>query len=224
MDTRPIIQSFFGTPVRFYKTTFEVEMRSRNMTSRAKIGSRYVTQSLDKFTVETIAIPLPDFCSALGLKEHGLRQMIRLSEETFKDLYRTEQIPDALGRMRKTIILSQEMVDGLVFKLHTSRIKDPNTRVQVVDFQRWIMLTVGLIRRGKFKVTRDLAGAFKQAPPEYRDLLSLPSGRDLARMVHIQASAEGIRPETVYRKLRLIRGGNVVKESGEPRKKRVAYI
>lgn len=188
------------------------------------MSTRNAYSSLTTFTVETIAIPLPDFCDAVGYNKSWILNLIKSSADAFDGLYRTEAIPDALGRMQKTILLSQEMVDGLVFKLHTSRIKDPNTRAQVVDFQRWIMLTVGLIRRGKFKVTRDLAGAFKQAPPEYRDLLSLPSGRDLARMVHIQASAEGVRPETVYRKLRLIRGGNVVKESGEPRKKRVAYI
>lgn len=210
MENKPVVQNFLGKPVRFYKTVFELEM-----------GSCNVTPSSRKFKLETIAVPLPDYCSAIGILEHGLRQMIQLSEEVFKGLYRTEIIPDALGRNQPTIIMAQEMVDGLTFKIHTSRIKDPETRNQVIDFQRFIMLTIGLIRRGKLLSTHDLATSFS-CPPDYQNLLTLPSGRDLKRAVGMVADKEGLSAETVYRKLRRIRGSNVINARGVPRKQRAA--
>jgi hypothetical protein len=51
MDTRPIVQSFFGKPVRVFRATFDVEMRGRNNPSSGRMGSRYGTSSRSKFTI-----------------------------------------------------------------------------------------------------------------------------------------------------------------------------
>lgn len=210
MENKPVVQNFLCKPVRFYKATFEVEMTPCNG------GSSY-----HNFNLETWAIPLPDFCKAIGYRSTKVTELIKSSSDVFQGLYRMEQIPDALGRMQNTIVMAQEMVDGLVFKLHTSRIDDEQTRNQVIDFQRFIMLTIGLIRRGKLKMTHDLAASFA-CPPDYQNLLMLPSGRDLKRAVGMVADKEGVSSETVYRKLRRLRGSNVINARGVPRKQRAA--
>ena len=208
-DVKPVMQHFLGKPVRVFRATFQVGMGSRNMTSSSRV-----------FTLQTYAIPLPDLCNSIGILEHGLRQMIKQSEEVFAGLYRTEPLLDALGRMQQTILLSQEMVDGLVFKLSTSRIKDPETRARVVEFQRFVMLTIGLIRKGKLKAVHDPAQALASTPPAYQDLLLLTSGRDLRQGVDALAAEEGKSTSTVYRKLLQYRGNTVITKTGQPRKRR----
>lgn len=229
MENKPVVQNFLGKPVRFYKTTFGVEMTPRNTGSsmreayskQTEMRGRNAPSSRNIFTVETYAIPFPDFCQAIGYDERSVTKLIRSSRDVFEGLHRVEKIPDSLGRIQSTIMLSQEMADGLVFKISTSRIKDEATRNQVIDFQRFIMLTIGLIRRGKLKMTHDLATSFS-CPPDYQNLLTLPSGRDLKRAVGVVADREGISAETVYRKLRRLRGSNVINSRGIPRKQRAA--
>lgn len=222
MENRPIVQNFLGKPIRFYKTKFRLEIRGHNATqSEAEMRCCNVTSSTHSFTLETLAIPFPDFCSALGYAEEAVRRIIDNSRDVFDGFYRHEIITDALGRNQKTIILSQEMVDGLVFKLSTSRIKDPLIRSRVIEFQRWVVITIGLIRRGKLKMTHDLATSFS-CPPDYQNLLMLPSGRDLKRAVGMVADKEGVSAETVYRKLRRLRGSNVINARGVPRKQRAS--
>ncbi|MBC6928105.1 MAG: hypothetical protein DWB56_03900 [Candidatus Jettenia sp.] len=120
--------------------------------SPQEIGYHNDTQSWSrKVVMETQAIPLPDYCTAIGVAENNIRRMINLSKDTFKSFYRVEPIPDALGRIQETIIMAQEMVDGLTFKLHTSRIKDPQTRERVIEFQKWVMIMLGMIRRGQLR-------------------------------------------------------------------------
>jgi len=228
MDTKPVVQNFLGKPVRFYKTSFELEMGPCNVTPsplntpqpRTEMRGRYAPSSSRIFHIETYAIPFPDFCQAVGYDERAVTKLIRSSRDVFEGLHRVEKIPDSLGRMQSTIMLSQEMADGLVFKISTSRIKDLKTRNQVIAFQRFIMLTIGLIRRGKLKATHNLETSFS-CPPDYQNLLSLPSGSDLARAVGMVADKEGTSPVTVYRKLRRLRGSNVINARGVPRKQRI---
>lgn len=153
----PIVTHFLDKPVRFFPMVFEIEMRGHNapqpsFKNSKEIGYHNDTQSWSKkVVIETQAIPLPDYCTAIGVAENNIRRMINISNETFKSFYRIEPIPDALGRIRETIIMAQEMVDGLTFKLHTSRIKDPQTRERVIEFQKWAMIMLGMIRRGQLR-------------------------------------------------------------------------
>ena len=138
MDTKPVVQNFLGKPVRFYKTSFELEMGPCNVTPsplntpqpRTEMRGRYAPSSSRIFHIETY-------------DERAVTKLIRSSRDVFEGLHRVEKIPDSLGRMQSTIMLSQEMADGLVFKISTSRIKDLKTRNQVIAFQRFIMLTIG---------------------------------------------------------------------------------
>jgi len=53
MNTMPIIQNFFGTPVRFFKTEFEL-----------RLGG-YDTPPI----IQSYGIPFPDFCKAIKQEE-----------------------------------------------------------------------------------------------------------------------------------------------------------
>lgn len=224
MEAKPIVQDFLGHPVRVFRTEFQVEMTPRNTGSSSEIGSHNETQSPFIFTFPTLAIPFPDFCRGIGQREQNIRRMIQLSEEVFAGLWRVEQIPDALGRMRPTILMAQEMVDGLIMKLHTSRIQDEATRQRVIEFQRFVMFTLSLIRRRKILPIRDTALAMGDIPEPYRNMLTMKSSTELATMVKAQAAAEGKCKQTIYSKLNRYRGGNVITATGRPRKRRLSKI
>jgi len=224
MDTKPVVQNFLGKAVRFYKASFEVEMTPRktgscNVTPPIESSRRNAYSTNRNFTFETWAIPFPDFCAAVGYDKKSVLDLINGSADVFADFYRIEQIPDIRGRRQKTILMAQEMADALAFKLSVSRIKDTETRARVIEFQRWVIFTFALIRRGKLKTTRDISVSFS-CPPDYQNLLSLASGQDLARAVAAVADKEGTAPVTVYRKLRRLRGTNVINARGVPRKQR----
>jgi len=51
---KPIIQNFFGKPVRFFKADFRIEEHSR-----------YTNAPPMNFMLETWAIPLPDYSQAI---------------------------------------------------------------------------------------------------------------------------------------------------------------
>lgn len=204
---KPVIQNFFGKPVRFFKADFEVEM-----------GCRYDTPSMQIFQLESVAVPLPDYANAIGYGEEHIRKIIQRSQDVFEGFYRTERITDALGRLQPTVLMAVEMCDMLTAKLHTSRIKDPETRAAVIRFQRWVIMMFGLIRRGKLRPARWPKG--RDIPSDYLALCSIPTGRDLAAAVADLARQENRSETTIYRRLQKMTGENVTTRKGVPRKTR----
>jgi len=209
MDDRPVIQNFLGKPVRFFKDSFQVELPLREGNLSVRV-----------FALKTYATPLPDFCSAIGCKESRVISLIESSREVFQGLYRTERLPDIHGRIQPCILMAQELVEILISKILAAAGKDPLTRARMFKFQRWFMLTVGLIRNGKFQFIRNSFNQFKEATQEYRDILFLRSGHEIALRVKAIAEKEGVYPSTVYARLRQMRGGNVINGKGVPRKTR----
>jgi hypothetical protein len=96
----PIIQNFFGRPVRFFKAEFWVEIEKG-------LGG-YRTPPI---LISSWGIPFPDFCDAIGQDKKEVRRKIKLDKEVYEGLYITVPIPDALGRLRPTILMAQEMCD-----------------------------------------------------------------------------------------------------------------
>lgn len=219
---KPIIQNFFGKPVRFFKADFRVEMNHRNggapIENMTEMGSRNGTPCAMKFTLETWAIPLPDYCRAIGYPEPKIRDMLKRNKEAFEDFYKAELVHDSLGRLQSTILMAVEICDMITARLQASRIKDPATRSAVIRFQRWVIMMFGLIRRGKLRPAR--WPKERDVPANYLALCSLPSGRDLKEAVLALAKQEERHPATIYRRLQKFTGENTTTRKGVPRRTR----
>lgn len=207
MTTLPIIQTFFDKPVRFFKTSFELEIRGHD-----------APQSSRKVIIETWAIPFPDYCRAIEKPEKDIRRMINLNDEVFRPFYCTEQIMDAVGRVRTTILMAQEMCDMLTARLETSRIKDPAMKAMVINFQKNLMYAFHMLRTGRLRAAHWNHGA--EVPPKYMRALSLTSGRDLRDTVMELALADGISTTSMYRRLQTVRGSNAITSKGTPKKRK----
>jgi hypothetical protein len=208
MDNCQVIQCFRGKPVRFFRATFETDVNSR---------SGYVSQQ--KFQLQTYALPLIDFCNACGCDKAHMMKHFEALKETFQGLFITESLSDTTGKLQPGIIMAHEMVIGLASSLCASPIESL-TRARLIDFQRWMLRVVSLIRKGNLNFTNHPFNIFKNAPPKWVELLSLRSGHMLAAQVKAIAREEGISAEHAYRRLNQMRGGNVLTAKGIPRKKR----
>ncbi|MDG6005521.1 MAG: hypothetical protein E3K29_06690 [Candidatus Brocadia sp.] len=232
----PIITHFLGAPVRFFPMTFEIEMRTHYETSSRdknqamwsssyqEIRCRYDTQSFNKIPIETWAIPFPDYCKSINYSEEAIKRIIKRNNDTFKTFYRVEPIPDALGRIGETIIMAQEMVDGITFKLHTSRIKDPQTRERVIEFQKWVMIMLGMIRRGQLRPIRVPKDA--SIPHQVYDFLALKEYRGRGKFQKQACEALGWSQAKFYKMVDLARKScdmlpELNKKTGQPRKPRL---
>jgi hypothetical protein len=197
----PIIQDFLGTPMRFFETSFHIDLTP-------PIGGHYDPQSYPPYEMKTWAIPRSDFCRAIGIDETDIRRMINLSHEVFKPLYVKKSIPDALGRYRPTVLMAREMCMLILARLHTSRIKDQDIRQTIISFQRWVMIMFNEIGKGRFRPARFLK------PDEARTAYlagALGSGRaETYRAVSDLAAEEKRSPKTIYRRLQLVRGSNAI--------------
>lgn len=223
METqKPVIQTFFGKPVRFFKADFWVEEHCRNdntsIENTREERCRYDTSPQINFTLETWAITLPDYAQAIGYGEEHIRRIIQRSADSFHGFYRHETIYDAQAHRQRTIIMAVEMCDMITARLQASRIKDPETRAAVIRFQRWVIMMFGLIRRGKLRPARWPKDY--RAPSTYLTLCSLPSGRDLKEAVAALAKQEKRSETTIYRRLQTMTGENVTTRKGVPRKTR----
>lgn len=203
MNSLPIIQTFFDTPVRFFKAEFAIEMRSRHGVP---------------ILIETYAVPFPDFCRAVSYREDKIRALINRSNEVFKPFYKIELIPDALGRLQKTIVMAQEMCDMLMIKIEPSRIKDVEKRTMIIDFQKWVMYAFHLIRTGRLRPARWNPG--ENFSSDYLGLLSLPPGRETKKAVLELVEKESKSYQTIYRRLQKVRGSNAITGKGLPKKTR----
>jgi len=239
MNKMPIIQNFFGTPVRFFKTEFDMEMTphyegsspklvlemgSRKMTpSTSKkdvaMGCRYNTPSGAKISIQTWAIPLPDFCKALNQNPFNITRMIKGNSDVFEGLYRTEKIADALGRMQPTFLMALEMCQMLVAKLHTSRLKDPQIKALVVGFQRYLTFTFYLINTRQLRPARWPKNG-EAIDPRYLHSLSIPSGCEHKVLIQAIAKEEDFSENTSYRRAHKVRGSNIITAKGKPRRTR----
>jgi len=208
MNNHQIIQSFQGKPVRFYKATFKVGVKTRP-----------TSISHQNFYLETYAIPLPDFCNAIGCDKTFVTKLIGTSKEVAQGLYRGEQFADKEGLLQSSVLIALELANGLAFNISTLHIK-PLSKIRIADFQKWVLFIVSQIRKGKFQFTKNPYNEFKNAPLEYIEMLQMKSGALLSQRVTVQAEMEGISREHVYRRLRQMRGGNVITKKGVPRKMR----
>jgi DNA-binding transcriptional ArsR family regulator len=204
MNTMPIIQSFLGSPVRFFQAEFAPTW-----------GGYYTPPSFD-----TWAIPFPDFCEAIRQEEKEVRRKIKLDDEVFSGLYRTEAIIDRKGIQRRaTILMAYEMCLLIIAKLQTSRIKDPSLRANIIRFQQWIMGIFYMIRTRRLRPAR--WAKLIDVDQKYLPLLSIPSGRDHKKQVIELAQAENKSLQTIYRHLKSIRRSNIITRKGQPRRTRI---
>ena len=221
MNTLPVVQTFFGKPVRFFKAEFQVENHRYGGTSIENASEErhhHDASPRINFTLETWAIPLPDYASAIGYPARVIRRMIHLNNDIFDGFYRHETIYDAQAHRQRTILMAVEMCDMLTARLQASRIKDPETRAAVIRFQRWVIMMFGLIRRRRLRPVRWIQG--KEAPPEYLAVLSLPSGRETRKAVLILAQKNNITEQQVYRRIQKLTGTNIITVKGKPRRTR----
>lgn len=221
MEQVPVIQTFFNRPVRFFKTEFEMEIGGHD----APQSSRKNTElrghddppALRSFHMETWVIPFPDFCRAINYDERALKRVIERSDEVFKPFYRKERILDMGGvQHRETILMTYEMCQLLVAKLETSRIKDPETKAMVINFQRWVMFIFHLIRTHKLRPT--YWKPTKAVLDEYERVLLLPMGVDAGKEVKALAEKHGKSLQQEYRRLQKVRGSNAITSKGKPKK------
>ena len=248
----PIIQNFFGRPVRFFRAEFWVEldhhhdspgMRGHNDPPSGVPGKELNCHNgspgqkledhddppgqglhchndntgLNKILIKTWAIPLPDYANAVGYEETLIRRIIRLNPDSFRDFYRTEFIPDRVtGQRRKTILMAIEMCDALTMRLQASRIKDPETRQRVINFQRWIIIAFHLLRTGRVRPVRWCLD--REIPPEYIEALGMPSGRERRKLIQEIAKREGKSEQQIYRRLQNLSGSNTITRSGKPKR------
>lgn len=208
MNTLPVIQNFFGKPVRFFKTEFTPDLYPR-----------YGDTGSQKTLLKTWAIPLPDYCDAIGYPVKKIFDMIQRNRDVFDGFYRHELILDRFGgQQRRTILVAIEMCDGLNMKLHTTRIKDPAVRESVTRFQRFMIYAFHLLRTGRLRGVR--WNLSKDVPAEVLAILSLPSGREHKQSVLEYAKQEGICLGNAYRRLKSIRGSNIITKKGKPKENR----
>lgn len=223
METLPIVQAFFGKPVRFFKAEFFITMGCRYDTpspsQRVAMHCRNDNASGSVSVLETWAVPLPDYARAIGYAVDGVWRIIKRNREVFEGFYRTEAVVDTLGRLQPTVVMALEMCDGLNMKLHAARIKDPRVRAWVVAFQRWVILTFGLIRTGRLRPARWARN--ENTPTEYLNILSLPPGSATRSAVAALAATEGKSQQQIYRRLQVIRGGNAITRAKTHKKTRV---
>ncbi len=223
----PIVTHFLNTPVRFFPMQVEREMGSCNVTpspdKNQAMGSYYTTPSHTKITIETQAIPLPDYARAIDYKEHGIRQMIAKNDDLFRQFYKTEIIPDSIGRLQPTILMAVEMCDMLTAKLHTSRIKDPVVRSKVIEFQLWTMLIFGMIRLGQLRpvhVPKDAS-----IPHQVYDFLALKEYKGRGKFQEKACKELGWHKSKFYKMVDLARKSCSIlpestKKTGKPKKTR----
>lgn len=207
MDNRRIIQSFLDKPVRFYKVTLPL--------------GNTLPSTCRPFHADTYAIPLEDFCNAVCCGQDEILKLIKLPEHPSSELYLLDQLSGKGGKQVQSVILSKELLYGLTFSLWEME-SEPDIKARIVSFQRWIMMVVGQIRTGKLHFSRNRFAEFNDAPQEYLDLLQMRSCRELSQQVKWLAEKEGVRYESIYRRLRAMRGSNVITENGLPRKTRRA--
>lgn len=206
MNTLPIIQNFFGRPVRFFRAEFMPELDCHN-------GS----PGLNKYLLKTWAIPLPDYAEAIGYGDESILKIIQRNKEVFEGFYTYESIPDrTTGQRRRTLLMAIEMCDGLNMKLHTSRIKDPSVREMVIRFQRWVLFAFHLLRTGKVRPVRWCLD--REIPPEYLEALGMPSGRQRRKLIKEIAGREGKSEQQIYRRLQKLSGANTVTRKGRPKR------
>jgi hypothetical protein len=205
MNQLPIIQTFFGKPVRFFEADFEIEM-----------GGRNGPPSSNKIILKTWATPFPDYCRAVGYQEREITKIINRNPDLFDGFFRLEVLPDSLGRLQKTILMAQAMCDMITARLQASRIKDPATREMVIDFQRWVIFAFEAIRTGKLRPVRWHKGM--DVRPEYMRILSLPCGAATMDAVKALAAVEKKSIQRIYRRLKDVRGTNAITARGIPRK------
>jgi hypothetical protein len=208
MDSRQVIQCFRGKPVRFFRATFETE-----------INPQSESVSRQKLKIQTYAVPLIDLCNATGCDKALVMRHFEALKETYHGLFTNETLPDTTGKSQPSILMAYEMVIGVASSLITSRINDLS-RARVIDFQRWVLQIISLIRRRKLQFFTNPYNVFKNAPAVYIEMLQMVSGAHLSRKVTIQAETEGITREQIYRRLHQMRGGNVITTKGVPRKMR----
>ena len=213
MNQLPIIQTFFGKPVRFFKVIFEVSMTPcyRGDMNHCNGGA-----SPAQFILKTWGIPLPDYANAVGYNIRTIDKMIRGNKDLFAPFYRLEVLPDSLGRLQKTILIAHGMCDMITARLTASRIKDPDTREMVIDFQRWMIFAFEAIRTGKLRPVRWHKGL--DVSPEYMRILSLPPGTATMNAVKELAAVEKRSIQQIYRRLKVVRGTNAITHKGTPKK------
>lgn len=207
MELLPVIQTFFNKPVRFFKTEFEMDLYCRNDST-----------GLQKTVLKTWAIPLPDYCDAIGYGNEHILRIIERNKDVFDGFYRYESILDrASAQKRNTLLMAIEMCDGLNMKLHTTRIKDPEIREAVVRFQRWVLFAFNALRAGKLRpahIFRKIEGIL----PDYGEALQL-IGYDRGNKIKETYRKEGVSHSTGYRRTKLLNGGeNLPTKKGKPKK------
>lgn len=203
-----IIQTFLNRPVRFFKANFEVDLHPHDGDTASP-----------KFPLETWAIPMPDYAEAVGYPTKRVWRMIQLNLPSFQDFFKYELIFDrANAQRRNTILMAVEMCETLTMRLQASRIKDPEIRARVIRFQRWVPIVFHMIRTRRLRPIQWNKGI--DLDSSYLPLLSVPSGKSHKERVVELANAEGKSPMTIYRRLKAVRGTNIITRRGVPRKTR----
>jgi hypothetical protein len=196
-----IIQNFFRIPVRFFRLNFEVEMHTRK-------------------ALQTWAIPLADLASSVNYPQRLIRKIILRNLKFFIHSYKIDFARDSYGRYESMILIPGEMMSALTVGIQGSSTKNPKIRERARHFQRWALIVLHMIRTRKLIPVRWIRST--DVDSKYIALLSIPSGRDHKKRVAELAREEGKSLMTIYRRLKWIRGSNIITARGTPRKTRKA--
>ena len=201
-----IIQNFLGTPVRFFKVDFEINLEVEILSGR-------------KF-LQAWVIPLADIALAVNYPPSLIRRMIQLNLKFFVDFYKVDFVTDNHGRHQSIIFIPIEMLSAFIMEMQASRTKNPKTRERARHFQRWAMIVLHMIRTRKLMPVRWIRSV--DINSKYIPLLFVPSGREHQKRVVQLAKEENKSIQTIYRHLVFLRGSNIITSKGIPKRSRSA--
>lgn len=92
-------------------------------------------------------MPVVDIASAIGYDRGGISKILDNNDELFSGM-KGNVVTATPGGSQSHVCLNHDGVIGLVMKMNYSRIKDPEKRKRVLEFQRWAVKLLGNVVKG----------------------------------------------------------------------------
>lgn len=93
-------------------------------------------------------IVLNDIADAITYDRSALRQLLKRGEEVFEGMVGKVMIPSPQG-IQEHLAVNRDGLVGLLVKIEYKRVKDPEKRQLIIEFQRWAIKKLGQIVAGE---------------------------------------------------------------------------
>lgn len=100
-------------------------------------------------------VPLNDIAEGLGYNRDSLKKIIRRNQDQFKSYSVTAILAATDGKQYETLCMTRDGITGIIMRLRTDKVRDSTRKKRVLDFQHWVMDTIGKVMDGKIIKTRN---------------------------------------------------------------------